>query len=214
MREALRFLCSLTCDNVNYLPLEVVGGINYPETVNVNPIDYAEGVAGAGLVSAMLSKGNNAVKRAMQGHLKVREAQAAAELVVQSVLAGRATVIRTLSKSSTGVELAHLEATYMVGGSNGGKQHEIIVQHIPELILVGILHSTLTDPDPNTRDRLHPVAMATLSPRVFWNVVYAGGVGPEIEFRKACEALMPEGDWAEIFERRRTLKYDSLEWAC
>lgn len=54
--------------------------------------------------------------------------------------------------------------------------------------------------------------MVFASPRVYWNVVHQCGVGPGKEFIVALAELVPELDWDKLMERRRKLKYDSLEW--
>ena len=78
-------------------------------------------------------------------------------------------------------------------------------------LLHTVLDSLVSDED--NWGMLHPAQMALRSPKVFWNVVHAGGVGTAVSFEEALATLMPETDWKAVFTRKKKLKYDSLEWA-
>eukprot|EP00041_Stephanoeca_diplocostata_P028380 m.803400 g.803400 ORF g.803400 m.803400 type:complete len:692 (+) comp23365_c0_seq3:164-2239(+) len=140
-----------------------------------DPIDTARDVAGAGLVAAMSAAGDNGVKKAFQTALRSREAEADAEAKVQATLGGSVSIAVCHTVTPQGQQEEYLTVTYKKQRTSV----EETVQYIPELLLVAILESLTESDDSNEHNRLHPVAMALMSPRVFWNVVRCANIGME-----------------------------------
>ena len=183
-----------------------VGDLGFHSSENAQ--SRAEQTVGVGLVTAMASTSNNSVKKVFASALKSREAEAEAEEKHKAVLGGNVAI--TLSESSDMRQQTHKHLT--ISYRIGRKQRQEVVEYIPNLMLVGILHSIGSDQDVKTRDRLRPVEMVFASPRVYWNVVHQCGVGPGREFQDALAELVPELDWIKLMERKRKSKYSSLEW--
>jgi hypothetical protein len=59
--------------------------------------------------------------------------------------------------------------------------------------------------------------MAQATPRVFWNVVRHGEVGPACTFQQALSTLLPAPKWAEVWAnlevRERRLSKKAQEYA-
>jgi hypothetical protein len=189
------------------LPDNVVSDLSFGKETDA--ATRAENAVGAGLVTALAQAGDNSVKRVFASALRSREAEAEAEGKHAAVLSGKVVISLTESFNQRGDVFTHLTVVYTVGR----KQAEEVVEQIAPLSLVGILHSIGQDPDPTVRDRLRPVEMVLASPRVYWNLVFHSNIGPAISFAAGCKELVPELDWDKLLERRRKLKYDSLEWA-
>eukprot|EP00041_Stephanoeca_diplocostata_P028381 m.803434 g.803434 ORF g.803434 m.803434 type:complete len:159 (+) comp23365_c0_seq6:1873-2349(+) len=157
----------------------------------------------------MSAAGDNGVKKAFQTALRSREAEADAEAKVQATLGGSVSIAVCHTVTPQGQQEEYLTVTYKKQRTSV----EETVQYIPELLLVAILESLTESDDSNEHNRLHPVAMALMSPRVFWNVVRCANIGPDKSFEQGCRELAPELNWNRVFERTRKLKYSSLEWA-
>ena len=76
------------------------------------------------------------------------------------------------------------------------------VQDIPPTLLKAVLLA-IARGDSDGVANLQPVAMALVSPRVFWAVVRHGEVGPGTPFQAALECLEPSIDWASLGRRQR-----------
>lgn len=64
-----------------------------------------------------------------------------------------------------------------------------------------VLEAVLNSQDPQARGNLRPLSMAQATPRVFWNVVRHGAVGPTVNFKQALATLVPEPQWAEFWQQ-------------
>ena len=176
---------------------------------STDPLADTEAAVGVSLVRALAAEGDNQVKKAFQSALHSRQAEAKAEGKYQASLAGNMVYTLNQTRGLRGEEHTYLNAKT----SRGRPSVDETVQLIPYQTLVAVVHSIAVNPDEAVRDKLHPVPMALTSPRVFWNICYHEGVGPTVSFAKACQELIPSLDWKKLFERRKKLKYDSLEWA-
>ena len=73
------------------------------------------------------------------------------------------------------------------------------VQDIPRPLLVMVLKAVLGSADAQARGNLQPLSMAQATPRVFWNVVRHGGIGPHRGFQAALSELVPDPEWASVW---------------
>ena len=78
----------------------------------------------------------------------------------------------------------------------------LCVQDVPLPLLKAVLLAIVKGDDESTAN-LRPVAMALVSPRVFWALVRHGGVGPGTPFQAALENLVPSVDWGSLGRRQR-----------
>jgi hypothetical protein len=97
-----------------------------------------------------------------------------------------------------------IRCIYMKPG--GRKEREECVSDIPAFLLKAILKQIARDKDELQVQNLKPVAMALVSPRVFWAVVRHGQVGPQTSFSQALQNLVPEIDWVQLIEQRKRVK--------
>ena len=63
-----------------------------------------------------------------------------------------------------------------------------------------VLEAVLNSQDAQARGNLRPLSMAQATPRVFWNVVRHGAVGPAVNFQHALATLVPDPQWAEFWQ--------------
>lgn len=64
-----------------------------------------------------------------------------------------------------------------------------------------VLEAVLNSQDAQARGNLRPLSMAQATPRVFWNVVRHGEVGPSMNFQQALATIVPEPQWAEFWQQ-------------
>lgn len=69
--------------------------------------------------------------------------------------------------------------------------------HVDQMVLEAVLNSQ----DAQARGNLRPLSMAQATPRVFWNVVRHGAVGPTVNFQQALATLVPEPQWTEFWQQ-------------
>lgn len=148
------------------------------------------GQAGAG---GNVSEIVRALRRSMREAVKVRADEARAEGAVAAALAGA-------------VEFKELEdgtGRVAVKYKSGPRSFSnLCVQDIPPPLLSAVLLA-IAKGDAESTANLRPVAMALVSPRVFWAVVRHGGVGPGTAFQAALENLAPSVDWGALGQRQR-----------
>ena len=121
-----------------------VGDLGFHASENAQ--SRAEQTLGAGLVTAMSSASNNSVKKVFAFALKSREAEAEAEEKHKAVMSDNVAIALSESVDMRQQLHKHLTVSYTIGK----KQRQEVVEHIPNLMLVGILHSIGSDPDVRT----------------------------------------------------------------
>jgi len=134
-----------------------------------------------------------ALRRSMREAVKVRADEARAEGAVAAALGG-AVEFKALEDGTGRVAIKYK--------SGPRSFSSLCVQDIPPPLLSAVLLA-IARGDAESTANLRPVAMALVSPRVFWAVVRHGGVGPGTAFQAALEHLAPAVDWGALGQRQR-----------
>ena len=160
----------------------------------VNRTEAAQNAAAADLVDAVSSTNQSTVSRVLRHDLKnareLREQEAEAERRIAAALGSNCAFVSLPDGSM------NMSVTYKVGPR---KEKTEEVQDIPRPLLKMVLEAVLGSQDAQARNNLRPLSMAQATPRVFWNVVRHGGVGPACNFQQALSVLVPDPQWAEFW---------------
>lgn len=148
---------------------------------------------GGGQAGGSVSEIVRALRRSMREAVKVRADEARAEGMVAAALSGK--VECKALTDGTG----RIAVKYKSGPRSFSN---LCVQDIPPTLLKAVLLA-IARGDSDGVANLQPVAMALVSPRVFWAVVRHGEVGPGTPFQAALECLEPSIDWASLGRRQR-----------
>ena len=148
---------------------------------------------GGGQAGGSVSEIVRALRRSMREAVKVREDEARAEGMVAAALAGKVE-FKALTDGTGRVAVKYK--------SGPRSFSNLCVQDIPPMLLKAVLLA-ISRGDSDGVANLQPVAMALVSPRMFWAVVRYGGVGKKKTFQAALECLEPSIDWASLGRRQR-----------
>ena len=183
-----------------------VGG----ETLGTEAV-AGEGVSVAALALASRGGGGGGQSQAMRDlRAELRRARAQLEDERKGVeryaaaIAGRCEV-KQLQDGRLAVQYGGSAA-----GSRRKANHELVGNVIPVLlrqVVLQVVHevgdaSASAEERKLARANLQPAALAAVSPRVFWSVVFHGKVGRHRDFVAAMQELVPGPDWRALMGSR------------